>query len=199
MHLLIECGVTLKTEILTVAPGVRLMPVSVSDALALSTLIAANLDHLMPKVVRLHTFESARDYLTCVVEANGKGDLLEWHLMDGDVLCGAIRLNHIEKDCHKTSIGYYLGTKYLGRGLATAAVQTVLRFVFERLNFNRVELRCASHNAASQRLAKRLGFSWEGMLRQAELIGDTYVDHYVYSLLRSEFDTQGASPASSTT
>ncbi len=175
------------------------MPVSVSDALALSNLISRNLEHLgafMPKVVRLHTFDAARDYLTSVVEANGKGDLLEWHLMDGDVLCGAIRLNHIEKDCHKTSIGYYLGTEYLGRGLATAAVQAVLRFAFERLNFNRVELRCASHNAASERLAKRLGFTWEGMLRQAERIGETYVDHFVYSLLRSEFDAQGAGQAS---
>ena len=171
------------------------MPVEVADAPALSTLISANLAHLgsfMPKVVALHTLESARAYLQCVVEANGKGELLEWHLMRGDVLCGAIRLNHIEKDSRKASIGYYLGAGHQGAGIATQGVQAVLGFAFERLGFNRIELRCASHNAASQRVAERLGFAWEGLLRQAELIGQTYVDHFVYSQLRSEFEARRA-------
>lgn len=171
------------------------MPVSVNDAPALSALIAENLDHLgayMPKVVKLHTVESARDYLHFVMESNGGGELLEWHLMHGDVLCGAIRLNHIEIDSRKASVGYYIGAQHQGAGLATMSVRAVLAFAFERLAFNRIELRCASHNIASQRLAERLGFSWEGLLRQAELIGETYVDHFVYSLLRSEYDEQSS-------
>lgn len=169
------------------------MPVGVDDAHALSVLISENLEHLgayMPKVVKLHTVESARDYLQFVSQSNGAGELLEWHLMNGDVLCGAIRLNHIEMESHKASIGYYLGAQHQGAGLATMAVRAVLGFAFEQLAFNRIELRCASHNAASARLAERLGFSWEGLLRQAELIGQTYVDHFVYSLLRSEYDEQ---------
>ena len=174
------------------------MPVSVNDAQALSALISENLEHLgayMPKVVKLHTVESARDHLHFVTESNGAGELLEWHLMNGDVLCGAIRLNHIEADSHKASVGYYIGAQYQGAGLATMAVRAVLGFAFERLAFNRIELRCASHNAASARIAERLGFSWEGLLREAELIGHTYVDHFVYSLLRSEYEEHSAASA----
>jgi ribosomal-protein-serine acetyltransferase len=44
----------------------------------------------------------------------------------------------------------------------------------------------ARENLASQRLAKRLGFTWEGMLRQAELLDGVFVDHFVHSLLRQD-------------
>lgn len=183
-------GVTLKTEILTISDGIRLLPARVSDAAQLSALVTANMAHLgsfMPKVVRLNTLESAQSYLHSVVESNGDGELLEWHIFDGDTLCGAVRLNHIEADNRKASIGYYVGAEFQGRGLAASAIRAVLRFVFEKLNFNRVQLKCASTNTRSQRLAERLGFSREGLLRQAELIDGRYADHYVYGLLRAEF------------
>lgn len=187
----------LRTDILTVSPAVRLLPARISDAAELSSLVAANMEHLgrfMPKVVRLNTLEAAQSYLHCVVESNGEGELLEWHLFDDDTLCGAIRLNHIEPENRKVSIGYYIGAGFQGRGLATSSIRAVLRFVFEQLEFNRVQLKCASTNVASQRVAERLGFSWEGLLRQAELIDGQYVDHYVYGLLRSEFETAASIP-----
>lgn len=187
----------LKTDILTVSPALRLLPARTSDAAELSSLVAANMDHLgvfMPKVVGLNTLEAAQSYLHSVVESNGDGELLEWHIFDNDTLCGAIRLNHIEPENRKLSIGYYIGAGFQGRGLATSSIRAVLRFVFEQLQFNRVQLKCASTNVASQRVAERLGFSWEGLLRQAELIDGQYVDHYVYGLLRSEFEAAAPIP-----
>lgn len=186
-------GAPLKTDILTVSPEIRLVPVRVSDAAALSTLINENLAHLgqfMTKVVRLNTPQAAQNYLQSVVESNGAGELLEWHIFKDEELCGAIRLNHIEPENHKTSMGYYIGAGHTGQGLATLSVRAVLRFAFEELGFNRVQLKCASTNVASQRVAERLGFSWEGLLRQAELIGGDYVDHFVYGLLRHEFEAR---------
>jgi ribosomal-protein-serine acetyltransferase len=169
------------------------MPARVSDAVALSSLVADNMSHLghfMPKVVRLNTLEAAQRYLQSVVESNGEGELLEWHIFDGDTLCGAIRLNHIEPENRKVSIGYYIGAGFQGQGLATMSIRAVLRFVFEGLGFNRVQLKCASINLPSQRVAERLGFSWEGLLRQAEMIDGQYVDHFVYGLLREEFEAR---------
>lgn len=181
---------------LSVAPGIRLIPVRVCDAPALSALITDNLAHLggfLPKVVRLAPLDAAQTYLQSVVESNGVGELLEWHIVKGDMLCGAVRLNHIEPENNKASIGYYIGAAYQGQGLATSSVRAVLRFGFEQLHFNRVQLKCASTNVASQRVAERLGFSWEGLLRQAELIEGEYVDHFVYGLLRPEFAARAAS------
>ena len=66
------------------------------------------------------------------------------------------------------------------------SVRAVIAYCFKQMDLNRIELRCASENMPSQRMAKRLGFTWEGMLRQAELLDGEFVDHFVYSLLRQE-------------
>lgn len=181
----------LKIDILQVAPGIKLMPVAVSDANALAGLIARNVTHLqtfMPKVVGLGTTAAATAYLAAVIEKRELDQVLEWHIVQNGILCGAIRLNHIELACSKTSIGYYVGADYQGKGLATACARTAIAYAFEHLGFNRIELRCATGNRASQRVAEHLGFSWEGLLRQAEFVNSEYLDHFVYSMLREEFD-----------
>lgn len=188
-------GAALKTEILPVTPGVRLVPVSITDVDALVALVSENRAYLaafMPKVVTLDSLDSAQQYLLSVVDSNGKGELLEWHIFSGDTLCGAIRLNHIEIGNRNASIGYYIGSEHQGAGLATSSVRAVLEYAYERLGFHRIELRCASGNLPSQRLAERLGFSWEGLLRQTELIDDVYIDHFVYGLLRPDFEARAA-------
>ena len=172
------------------APAISLIPVRLSDAAALACLVAGNVHHLqtfMPKVVGLCTVEAAEAYLQSVAGSGAEGELFEWHIFSGEHLCGAIRLNHIERDNRKASVGYYLGEQHQGSGLATSSVRAVLRFAFERLGFNRIELKCASDNVASQRVAERLGFAWEGLLRQAELVDGVYLDHFVYGLLKADF------------
>lgn len=188
-------GDNLKTEILSVARGIRLLPANLTDALALTALVGENAAQLavyMPKVVQLGNLDITEQYLASVMESNGSGELLEWHIFSGQALCGAVRLNHIEADNRKASIGYYLGERHQGLGLATESVRAVLKFAYERLGMNRIELRCGSENRASQRLAERLGFSWEGLLRQAELIDGVFIDHFIYGLLRADFEASAA-------
>ena len=169
-----------------------IVPVKLAEARALAGLVSANIGHLqtfMPKVVGLDNLPAAQKYLQCVADSGEEGNLFEWHIFAGDQLCGAVRINHIERENRKASVGYYLGEKYLGKGLATSSVRAVLKFAFQRLGFNRIELKCASNNVASQRVAERLGFAWEGLLRQAELVDGVYLDHFVYGLLRADFES----------
>ncbi len=180
---------------MSVAHGISVIPVRLSDASALAGLVADNIGHLrtfMPKVTSLDTLAATEQYLLFAEEARSIGEIFEWHIFSNEHLCGAIRLNHIELENRKASVGYFLGEKFQGSGVATASVRAVLHFAFERLGFNRIELRCASDNVASQRVAERLGFSWEGMLRQAEMIDGVYLDHFVYGLLRHDFAARAA-------
>jgi ribosomal-protein-serine acetyltransferase len=61
-----------------------------------------------------------------------------------------------------------------------------IEYCFRQLGLNRIELKCAATNFASMRVAERLGFSREGVLRQAEFLDGAFVDHHVYGLLRSD-------------
>ena len=52
---------------------------------------------------------------------------------------------------------------------------------------NRIEIRAAVGNARSRAIPERLGFKQEGTLREAERVGDAYLDAVVYSMLGSEW------------
>lgn len=180
----------MNTEAIAIRSGQTARPATCIDAQALAHLVRTNIEHLrtyLPAVTALAAPDVALDHLQELEAAIASGDAHEWHLFDGEELCGGIRLNHIEAGNRKASIGYYIGIDHQGKGLATAAVRAVLRHCFDRLEFNRIEIKCATGNVASQRVAQRLGFVREGLLRQAEWLHGRFVDHYVYGLLREEF------------
>ena len=52
--------------------------------------------------------------------------------------------------------------------------------------FERLELRAATGNLASQRVAEKAGFTREGVLRNAGYVHDGRVDMVVYALVRGD-------------
>lgn len=107
-----------------------------------------------------------------------------WH--DGQ-LAGVIGLNGINWRDRQTMIGYWLGIEYQGQGIVTGACEALLKYAFEILGLNRVVIRAAEGNAKSIAVAKRLGFSCEGLLRENEWLYDHYLDMFVYAMLAKDF------------
>jgi ribosomal-protein-serine acetyltransferase len=175
---------------LMIAPGLQALPADLAHAEPLAALVRRNIEHLrryLPPVAALSTTEDARSHLIDVAQQVARGELLEWYVFAEGVLCGGLRLNHFEPENQKASVAYFLGAGHQGRGIATAAARAAIGFGFESLGLHRVELRCVTTNHASIRVAERLKFVREGELRDAERLNGSYVNHYVYGLLRAEF------------
>jgi ribosomal-protein-serine acetyltransferase len=106
--------------------------------------------------------------------------------LDGRII-GGIGLHAINWNNRKTEIGYWLAESAQGRGVMTRSCRAVVSHLISELRLNRVEIRCATENLRSRAVPRRLGFREEGVLRQAELLYDRYVDHAVYSMLAGEW------------
>lgn len=102
-------------------------------------------------------------------------------------LAGVIGFHRVDWLNHSTSIGYWLAEDFQGKGIMTASCRCLLDYAFGNLGMNRVEIRCATENLRSRAIPERLGFTEEGLIRQAEWLYDHYVDHLVYGLLREEW------------
>ncbi|MBT8213424.1 MAG: GNAT family N-acetyltransferase [Acidimicrobiia bacterium] len=82
--------------------------------------------------------------------------------------------------------GYWTRTPDTGKGYMTEAVASILDFAFRDLAMHRVAVRVAVGNAASVKIAEKLGFTYEGTLRQVIQVGSEWLDHTSWSLLASE-------------
>lgn len=170
--------------------GISLQPAAVPHAAALAALLLqerAHLQRYLPALGALVSIEAARLHLAAAEERARHHVMFEWHLFDGEVLCGAIRLKNIDRDDRKAQVGYFLGSGFVGKGIVTSSMRSVIAFCFDTLALNRLELRCAAGNRRSMAVAERLGFTHEGVMRQDEFLNGEFVDQHVYGLLRSDF------------
>ena len=84
-------------------------------------------------------------------------------------------------------VGYWVRTDATRRGIATEAAARVVQVGFDELGLHRVVLRVAVGNEASERVAEKLGFVREGVLRKEVLVAGTWLDHTLWAMLDEEF------------
>jgi RimJ/RimL family protein N-acetyltransferase len=84
-------------------------------------------------------------------------------------------------------VGYWVRTSEAGGGIATEVAAQILAIGFEEMALHRVTLRIAVGNAPSERIAEKLGFVNEGLLRQEVLVAGEWLDHTLWALLEEEY------------
>lgn len=63
----------------------------------------------------------------------------------------------------------------------------LIDYCFQDIPLNRIEIQTATQNIKSQRIAEKLGFKQEGILRQNEKLNESFSDSYIISLLKYEY------------
>ena len=111
---------------------------------------------------------------------------------DPDTHLGNISIWHVSRLARTGEIGYWIRTDRTTNGIATEATKALMRVGFDVLNMHKIVLRIAVGNRASERVAEKLGFVREGVLREELLIRGIWTDHTLYSILEHEFRTMAA-------
>jgi len=84
----------------------------------------------------------------------------------------------------RVEVGYTIGRKYWGQGLATEALQAVIQFGFEKLDLARIEAVVLPENAASAKVLLKAGMQFEGLLRNYQVWKGKPSDLEMYSIVR---------------
>ena len=101
---------------------------------------------------------------------------------DGDYI-GTIGFHKIDWLNRKVELGYWLAEAFQGRGIITDACRAMLDYAFSEWKLNRVEIHCATGNAKSCAIPKRLGFQLEGTIREGQILNGKAVDICVFGML----------------
>lgn len=115
------------------------------------------------------------------------GEGQQWAVVERGTrrLVGAVGLVRVSWTAMNTEVGYWTSPWGRGRGYATEATVAVSRWALDQ-GFQRVEVKAATGNTGSRRVAERSGFSFEGVERSAMPLHEGRADLAVYSLLPSD-------------
>ena len=87
-------------------------------------------------------------------------------------------------------VGYSFSKAFWNQGLATEALQAVIRSVFSSLPLNRLEAQHDLRNPASGRVMEKCGMQKEGILRQRIRNKGEFIDTVLYAILRADLENQ---------
>lgn len=119
---------------------------------------------------------------------NKKG--IRWAVVDKATnnFIGDIGLYNIDLYSNNTEIGYTIARNYWRQGIATECIKEIEKFAFSRLNMNRIIAMIDKNNIPSVRLAEKLGFFRDGILREHyyNSLDNEYISICVYSILKRD-------------
>ncbi len=137
----------------------------------------------MPWLDNNNTVADTQEFIKSRLKRFAENNGLQVSIVYRNQLAGQIGFHSIDWLNRKTEIGYWLGAAFQGKGLMTKACRALISYAFDELGLNRVEIRCATENKRSRAIPERLGFTQEGIVREAEWLYDHYVDLIVYAVL----------------
>ncbi|MCD7971358.1 MAG: GNAT family N-acetyltransferase [Candidatus Azobacteroides sp.] len=111
--------------------------------------------------------------LTFVIRRNGE-------------FAGLIGTRDTDLANHKTEIGYWLVEKYRGKGVITRSLKFLVTYLFGEREMNRIQIRAAVSNTKSRNIPEKLGFTFEGIEREGELLISGFANLAHYSMLKSD-------------
>ncbi|MEQ8707199.1 MAG: GNAT family protein [Phaeodactylibacter sp.] len=177
-------------ELLPVNPQLELVRPELSHATPLFHLIdqsRAALEPWMGWVKQIHTPKEVHRFLFDAIRFNEGQQRCTFLVRSDQQLAGLVSLVRIEWAHHRAELGYWLGSSFQGKGIATHSCARLLAYAFEELCLNRIALRTAENNKRSLELARRLNFTSEGHLREALHKEGAYQHLQLFSLLRNEW------------
>jgi RimJ/RimL family protein N-acetyltransferase len=171
-----------------------------SDAQMLLDSLTENLEHLKRWMAWAHNEpESLEEKTKRLREARGRFDLgenfgygifnpEETRLLGSSGLHPRIGENQLE-------IGYWIHKDFINQGLVTESTAALTKVAFEMIHVHRVEIHCDPDNLASAAVPRKLGYTYEGTLRQKTSFLDRWSDSMVWGLLESEYPNSPAAGA----
>ena len=142
----------------------------------------AEIQHWIPVIPRPYTMEHALAF----VRGEATPGQQQFAVAENGRAVGSIGIS-VNETFRNGHIGYWCAPHARGQGVTTRALRLICRYGFDELGLERLELITDPENYTSQRVAEKVGFQREGVLRSHLLHPDgRRRDSVMFSLLPGE-------------
>ena len=135
------------------------------------------------------SLDDTQELIRQIQTRHGRREVLHWGiaLQGEDRVIGSCSFHHFDEGFHRAETGYELNRAFWGKGMMTEAMSAILTYGFTELGLHRVEAIIDIMNERSKSLLLKLGFTYEGNLRQRYSFRDRFEDEHYFGLLTGEW------------
>lgn len=115
---------------------------------------------------------------------------LRFHLFEKStkIFVGSSGLHQIDWSLPKFEIGYWCRKSFVGKGYISESVRGLTVFAFQVFKAKRIEIRCHERNIRSRKVAERLGYRLEGVMRNNQIDIDGKLENTcIYAMIPEDF------------
>jgi [ribosomal protein S5]-alanine N-acetyltransferase len=105
---------------------------------------------------------------------------------DSGKVIGSCGFLNMKSKHHRAEVGFELSKDYWGKGIASEALDAVVKYGFLHFQLERIEALIEPANVPSQKLVERKGFLKEGLLRHYEYTCGKFDNLFMYSILKED-------------
>lgn len=176
--------------LIQVSESIKLKQIDISDANDIFNTMDAQREYLgkwLPFVAITKGVGDSEEFIKSILNSPDEKKDCVFVIHYHGKFVGIIGFKDTDKLNRKTELGYWLSEPYQKKGIITESVKSLIIFAFEELDINRIQIKCAVGNLPSKSIPKKLGFKFEGIERDGELLtGKIFTDLEVYSKLRND-------------
>jgi RimJ/RimL family protein N-acetyltransferase len=121
-------------------------------------------------------------------ELQAAGIGINWVIEQDGVPQGGIACHHTDWKFKRTEIGYMAFPPSRGKGVIPTVLRSLVEFLFEEYEFERIEIRTDIQNNSSRKAALKGGFTFEGELRRNFLNKGEVADDAIFSIIKSDLE-----------
>jgi RimJ/RimL family protein N-acetyltransferase len=116
----------------------------------------------------------------------GEGNHLTIADAETDKLFGGVNFHNIRPDHRRAEVGFWLAPWARRRGIGSGAVRAACAWAFDNWQLVRIEMTTLPDNEGSQAMARKIGFTQEGLLRSRNFERGKQIDIVMLAVLAGE-------------
>lgn len=139
-----------------------------------NTHIDFSIEELKKHINKINLDEDRVDFAICINNTN---------MVIGE-------LSILDIDTHNESAGFRIALSHIenvSKGYGSEAIKLAIKYAFDNLKLNRLELEVYSFNKRAIKAYKKCGFNIEGKLKEAIKVNNEYHDEIIMAILKSEY------------
>lgn len=180
---------------LPVTESIRLRPWTADDVRGLYDAVMVDQEHIarwMSWADGDYTLDRADAFIaTCLAGYATTTGLLDFAIEVDGAVAGSMGVPRSSREHREYEVGYWLSKPLTGGGIVTRSAGVLTDFLFRERDAHRVQIAALDGNTASRAVAERLGYTFEGLFRQARLHRGQWHSMAWYAITEDEWRARG--------